>query len=211
LALKNINKLKLLSRAEFEDGIGFKLNEKNILVTFHPVTLENATAKGQFTILLDALDKIPGATLIFTKANSDTDGRIINQLIDEYVAAHNDKAVAFTSLGQLRYISALQFMDVVIGNSSSGLIEAPSFKVATINIGDRQLGRIRAQSVIDCEPTLTAIEDALSQAFSPQFQEILKEVKNPYGVNNVSEEIVAVIKSVSLANLLKKKFYNLTQ
>lgn len=209
LGIENINKLQLLSRGAFEKSIGFKLNKKNILVTFHPVTLENATAKNQFTILLDAVNEIADATLIFTKANSDTDGRIINQLIDNYVAAHGDKAIAFTSLGQMRYLSALQFMDVVVGNSSSGLIEVPSFKTATVNIGDRQMGRIKAKSVIDCEPTHQDIENAINKAFSNDFRKSLAAIENPYGKKNASENIISVLKSIALDNLLKKKFYDL--
>ena len=132
LGIDNIKKLELLSKSEFEDSIGFKLDKKNILVTFHPVTLEDSTASEQFRNLLDAIDELKKTHIIFTKANSDTDGRVINSMIDEYAQSHNDKAIAFTSLGQLRYLSALRYVDAVVGNSSSGLAEAPSFKVGTI-------------------------------------------------------------------------------
>jgi GDP/UDP-N,N'-diacetylbacillosamine 2-epimerase (hydrolysing) len=151
MGIENIKRLKLLSKDEFEKSIEFKLNIKNILVTFHPVTLENSTAKEQFQELLDAIDELEDTNIIFTKANSDTDGRVINQMIDEYVTKNSHKSIVFTSLGQLRYLSALQYVDAVVGNSSSGLAEAPSFKIGTINIGDRQKGRIKASSVIDCE------------------------------------------------------------
>ncbi len=210
LGIENINKLKLLSREAFEESIGFKLNKQNILVTFHPVTLENATAEKQFTALLGAIDELKDTAIIFTKANADTDGRIINQLIDKYVAGHSDKSIAFTSLGQLRYLSALQFMDVVVGNSSSGLIEVPSFKTPTINIGDRQRGRIRAASVIDCGPELAEIKNAIDKALSSSFRESLKQVENPYGSKNASEDIIGVIKSTPLDNLLKKEFYDIS-
>ncbi|MCO5949291.1 UDP-N-acetylglucosamine 2-epimerase [Mucilaginibacter flavidus] len=209
LGIENINRLDLLSREDFEKSIEFSLRKRNVLVTFHPVTLENATAEIQFKKLLEALDDLRDVAIIFTKANADTDGRIINQLIDEYTTRHSDKAVAFTSLGQLRYLSAMQFMDAVIGNSSSGLIEAPSFKIATINIGDRQHGRIKAQSVIDCEPTFTEIKKAIDKAFSQEFRDSLKLVENPYGRNNSSADIISVLKSTALDNLLKKEFYNL--
>src|SRR3989338_4133875 len=145
--LDNINNLHLLTKEEFEESIGFKLGMKNLLVTFHPVTLEQSTAKEQFQQLLFALDSLSDTHIIFTKANADTDGRIINYMIDSYVSANSNKSIAFTSLGQLRYLSALQNVDAVVGNSSSGLIEAPSFKIGTINIGDRQKGRIKAASV----------------------------------------------------------------
>jgi GDP/UDP-N,N'-diacetylbacillosamine 2-epimerase (hydrolysing) len=211
LGIENINKLNLLSQADFEEKIAFKLNKRNILVTFHPVTLEKATSEKQFKILLDAINDIKEVTIIFTKANADTDGRIINQMIDKYVAKHRDKAIAFTSLGQLRYLSALQFVDVVIGNSSSGLTEVPSFKTATINIGDRQRGRIKAASVIDCGPTFNEINDAIEKAFSTEFRNNLKTIENPYGTKNPSENIVSLIKSIPLDDLLKKQFYDINR
>lgn len=210
LGIENINRLSLLSREAFEESIGFKLNKNNILVTFHPVTLEKSTAESQFQTLLDAIDELKDITIIFTKANADTDGRIINQMIDSYVAGHNNKAIAFTSLGQLRYLSALQFMDIVIGNSSSGLTEVPSFKTATINVGDRQQGRIKADSVIDCAPTLSEIKGAIKKALSPEFRNALKTMENPYGAKNPSERIISVIKNVALDNLLKKRFYDIS-
>lgn len=209
MGIENIKRLKLLSREEFEESIGFKLNKKNILVTFHPVTLENATSKNQFKELLDAIDELEDTNIIFTKANSDTDGRIINQMCDEYVAKNPHKSVCFTSLGQLRYLSALQYVDAMVGNSSSGLAETPSFKIGTINIGDRQKGRIKAASVIDCEPNKQSIKKAFEKLYSKEFQEILKSVKNPYGDGCASKKIIKVIKNVDLKNILKKSFYDL--
>ena len=206
LGIDNIKKLKLLSKEEFEASIDFKLNKKNILVTFHPVTLENHTSKEQFQELLDAIDELDETNIIFTKANSDTDGRVINQMIDEYVAKNSKKAVAFTSLGQLRYISALQFVDAVVGNSSSGLLEAPSFKIGTINIGDRQKGRIKADSVIDCKPNKYDIKEAFKKLYSTDFQNSLKSVKNPYGGGGASKKIKEIIKNISLKDILKKTF-----
>ena len=210
MGIENIKRLKLLSREEFEKSIDFKLNKKNILVTFHPVTLENATAKEQFEELLSAIDELEETNIIFTKANADTDGRIINKMIDEYVNKNKDKSVAFTSLGQLRYLSALQFMDAVVGNSSSGILEAPSFKIGTINIGDRQKGRIKAKSVIDCEPKKEEIKKAFEKLYSKEFQEMLKDVKNPYeGDGYPSKKIVEVLKKSDLKNILKKRFYDI--
>jgi len=209
MGIENIHRLKLLSKEEFEQSINFKLAEKNLLVTFHPVTLESSTAQQQFAELLAALDKLENTHIIFTKANSDTDGRIINQMIDEFVAANSQKAAGFTSLGQLRYLSALQYVDAMVGNSSSGLAEAPSFKIGTINIGDRQAGRIKASSVIDCEPSKNAIQKAVEKLYSSDFQDILKEVKNPYGEGCASKEIIEVLLNTELNGLLKKKFYDL--
>lgn len=209
MGIENIKRLKLLSKEEFEKSIDFKLNKKNILVTFHPVTLEKSTAKKQFQELLDAIDELEDTNIIFTKANSDTDGRVINQMIDEYVAKNTHKSVEFTSLGQLRYLSALQYVDAMVGNSSSGLAEAPSFKIGTINIGDRQKGRIKAHSVIDCEPSKENIRKAFDELYSKAFKETLKTVKNPYGDGCASKKIIEEIKQVDLKNILKKSFYDL--
>jgi len=208
LGIDNIKKLKLLSKSEFEKSIDFKLNKKNILITFHPVTLENSTAKEQFNELLLAVDELKDTNIIFTKANSDRDGRVINSIIDDYVSKNSDKSVAFISLGQLRYLSALQYMDAVVGNSSSGLLEAPSFKIGTINIGDRQKGRIKANSVIDSLPNKNDIQKAFEKLYSKEFQNRLKYTKNPYGDGGASKEIKEKIKNINLEKILKKSFYD---
>ena len=209
MGIENIKRLKLLSKDEFEKSIEFKLNIKNILVTFHPVTLENSTAQEQFKELLDAIDELEDTNIIFTKANSDTDGRVINQMIDEYVTKNSHKSIVFTSLGQLRYLSALQYVDAVVGNSSSGLAEVPSFRIGTINIGDRQKGRIKASSVIDCEPNKDSILKSFEKLYSKEFQETLKTTINPYGNGCASKKIVEILKNVDLKNILKKSFYDL--
>lgn len=209
MGIENIKRLKLLTKKEFENSIDFKLNKKNILVTFHPVTLENSTAQEQFQQLLDAIDELEDTNIIFTKANSDTDGRIINQMIDEYVTKNFHKSVGFNSLGQLKYLSALQYVDAMVGNSSSGLLEAPSFKIGTINIGDRQKGRIKADSVIDCSSNKTDIEKAFEKLYSKEFQNSLINVKNPYGDGCASNKIIEEIKKIDLQNILKKSFYDL--
>jgi GDP/UDP-N,N'-diacetylbacillosamine 2-epimerase (hydrolysing) len=209
LGIENINKLKLLTKSEFEDSIKFKLNKINFLVTFHPVTLDNLSAEEQFKQLLIALDKFQYTNIIFTKPNSDTDGRVIIHLIDDFVKNNSHKAIAFTSLGQLRYLSAMQFIDIVVGNSSSGLIEVPSFKKATINIGDRQQGRVKATSVIDCETYNKDIEKAIEKALSEEFKKELEFSNNPYGDKNASIEIVDVLKSIDLNGIIKKQFYNI--
>lgn len=211
LGIDNIKKLKLLSKDEFEKSIDFKLNKKNILITFHPVTLESSTAKEQFQVLLDVVDELEETNIIFTKANSDTDGRIINSMIDEYVAQNVHKSVGFTSLGQLRYLSALQYVDAIVGNSSSGLAEAPSFKIGTINIGDRQKGRIMADSVIDCGSDKNSIKHGFEKLYSNEFQEHLQTVTNPYGNGGASLEIKNILKNVDLENILKKTFYDLNK
>lgn len=209
MGIENIKKLKLLSKEEFEKSIDFKLNKKNILVTFHPVTLEKSTAKEQFQELLDAIDELKDTNIIFTKANSDPDGRVINQMIDEYVAKNFHKSIGFSSLGQLRYLSALQFVDAMVGNSSSGLTEAPSFKIGTINIGDRQKGRIKAESVIDCVSNKEKIKKVFEKLYSLEFQNILSDVQNPYGNGCASIKIIEEVKKVDLTDILKKTFYDI--
>jgi GDP/UDP-N,N'-diacetylbacillosamine 2-epimerase (hydrolysing) len=207
LGIESINRLSLLEREDFEKSIGFKLKKHNLLITFHPVTLESSSAERQFAELLKAVAARPDTGLIFTLPNADTDGRIIIDMIKSFVQHHADRAIAFASLGQLRYISALRFVDAVVGNSSSGLIEAPSFNIGTINIGDRQKGRLKAQSVIDCEPNASAIEEAFKKLYSSDFQNRLKGIENPYGKGSASEKICEVLKNTSLKNLVKKSFY----
>lgn len=208
-SIENIKKLNLLSKEEFEKSIDFRLAKKNILITFHPVTLENSSAKEQFGEILKALDELEETNLIFTKANSDTDGDVINKMIDEYVRQNPQKAVAFVSLGQLRYLSAIKFVDIVLGNSSSGLLEVPSFKKATINIGDRQKGRARASSVIDVRPAKEEILAAIKRAYSKEFEQTLKDTINPYDGGNPSKKMVKILKEIKLDGILKKKFYDI--
>jgi GDP/UDP-N,N'-diacetylbacillosamine 2-epimerase (hydrolysing) len=207
LGIDNINKLKLLSKADFENAINFELGEKNILITFHPVTLEKSTSGIQFQALLDSISELINTKIIFTKANSDTNGRVINSMIDDYVAKH-DNTISFTSMGQLNYLSALQFIDAVVGNSSSGLAEAPSFKIGTIDIGDRQKGRIKTNSIIACSPNKESIDSALVKLYSTEFQDIVNNVDNPYGSGGASKKIARIIKDTNLDNIVKKSFYD---
>lgn len=209
IGIDNIKKIKLLTREEFEISIGFQLNQHNLLITFHPVTLEKQTSAQQFESLLTVLDQQKNTHLIFTKANADSDGRIINKMIDMYVKEHSDRAVAYTSLGQLRYLSAMQYVDGVVGNSSSGIIEAPSFKIGTINIGDRQKGRIRAESIIDCEPTVASINMAIDMLYSDKFKRRLEHISNPYGEGNTTERVMDIICNYDLSGILKKQFYDI--
>ena len=207
IGIDNINKLKLFSKNEFVKSIDFSLNKKNILVTFHPVTLEKSTSKEQFQELLNSIDELEDTNIIFTKSNSDTDGRVINQMIDAYVSRNNN-AVSFISMGQVRYLSALKFVDAVVGNSSSGLTEAPIFGIGTINIGDRQKGRINLGSVINCNPTKESISNAFNELYSERFQKALSIVKSPYGNGGTSEKIKNIVKNFDLKNILKKSFYD---
>lgn len=210
IGVENINTLDFLNKDELEDSIDFKLNKPFGLVTFHPVTLENSTSYEQVRELFDALDSIEDMKFIITKANSDSDGRIINKAIDEYVIKNKDKVIAFVSMGYKRYLSAMKYCEMVIGNSSSGIIEAPTFKKATINIGDRQKGRTQAKSVLNCNPIKGQIIESINYARSNEFKEILKDVKNPYFNGKTSEKILFEIKKCLNGDIdIKKSFYNI--
>ncbi len=208
LGIDNIKKLTLLDRKALEVSLGFELGTRNLLITFHPVTLENATSSQQMSELLAALEPLEDTRLIFTMPNADTGSRVLFGMVERFVAAH-DNARVFTSLGQLRYLSCIRHVDGVVGNSSSGLIEVPSFGKGTINIGDRQRGRLKAESVIDCSPDRQSIAAALQRLYSPAFQATLKTVRNPYGEGGASEKIVRVLRDYPLESILKKSFHDL--
>lgn len=202
-----IKRVQLLSRNELEQDIAFEFREKNLLVTFHPVTLDTVSSAEQFAELLKALDSFSqNIGIIFTKSNADTEGRIINQMIDDYVKIH-PTTKAFTSLGQVRYLSTIAQVDVVVGNSSSGLYEVPSFKLPTVNIGERQKGRLQALSVVNCKPEALAIKEAINEAFNMD----CSKVQNPYGDGNSSIRILSILKSISDYRVLLKKHFFMTE
>lgn len=208
IGLDAIKKLPLLDKASFEQAIGFKLKERNILITYHPVTLEKEAPIETFENILIALDELTNTALIFTHANSDKNGRIINKMITEYVSSHKDKAVEFKSLGQLRYLSALQFVDFVIGNSSSGILEVPAFYIPTINIGDRQKGRICNESVINSNNSLEDIKKSITFALDKTFREKIQQQELLYGNGTAAEKILQIIKEHNHISI-KKSFYNI--
>ena len=211
LGVENAKTVKLLSKEELENELDFQFRNPTIMVTYHPVTLEKMTSEKQFGEILGVLDKHKEISVIFTKANADTDGRIINRMIDDYVSVNRNRCRGYTSLGQKKYLSALQFCDAVVGNSSSGIIEVPSFGIPTVNIGDRQKGRVHAESVIDCENDIKQIEMALINALSPEFRNKIAVVKNPYEGERPSAEIVEMIsKAVNEGISIKKQFYNIS-
>jgi GDP/UDP-N,N'-diacetylbacillosamine 2-epimerase (hydrolysing) len=207
LGVDNIKHMKLLNRTELEATLGFVFDKRNLLITFHPVTLEPATASDQMLELLASLEGLNETRLIFTMPNADTHGRALKGLIDQFVE-RNPNAYAYTSLGQLRYLSCIAQVDGVIGNSSSGLTEVPSFKKGTVNIGDRQRGRQQASSVINALPLRQSISDAIEKLYSRPFQASLSKVSSPYGDGGASEKIVTILKDASLNNILKKVFYD---
>ena len=211
LGVENVKTVFLLNKEELEKELGFQFTAPTIMVTYHPVTLEKLESEKQFKMLLDAIDVHKDISVIFTKANADMDGRIINKMIDDYVSSNEKRCRAYTSLGQLKYLSTLQFCVAVVGNSSSGIIEVPSFKIPTVNIGDRQRGRIHAESVIDCGYDTKQIESALKKALSSDFRCKAANVKNPYEGENTSYDIVRIISEALCHGIdIKKKFYDLT-
>ena len=210
LGIDNILKLDLLDRAALEKALDFKLGSHNLMVTFHPATLEQGKAAAQMAELLAALEDLHDTYIIFTMPNADHEGRVLFDMINKFVSNHQQTTRAYHSLGQLRYLSCIKHFDGVVGNSSSGLIEVPSFKKGTINIGDRQRGRLKASSVIDCGTSRKAIQTALSKLFSVTFQTSLATVVNPYGSGGASQAIINVLEQTPLDNILKKRFFDLT-
>lgn len=208
LGIENINRLKLLSKEELEISLGIKFESKSLLITYHPATLENESTEHQMKELLTALSNLNGTTLIFTMPNADTGGSLLTKMIEEFTRKF-DNAYAFQSLGQLRYLSCIAQVDGVVGNSSSGLTEVPSFKKGTINIGTRQRGRLQALSVINCPPEAERISDALKKLYSQDFRSTLDGTINPYGEGDASNAVVKVLKNVKLTGMVQKTFYDL--
>lgn len=208
IGIDNILKLPLLSKEELEVNLGIKFKKYNYQVTFHPETLSDFSAAEQFQLLLDVIEKEKDSFFVFTKSNADTDGRIINQMIDDFVAKNKEISVAYTSLGSLRFLSVLKSCNAIIGNSSSGIIEAPSLKIGTINIGNRQKGRIQAKSIINVDVNETQIKNAIKLTQQTEFIKSLKEVVNPNGNGDTTSKIINVLKNVDLKSLVIKKFYD---
>jgi len=208
LGIDSINKLDLLDSSALETAMEFELGDKNLLITFHPVTLENNTSAQQMAELIAALKTLENTHLIFTMTNADTDGRVLIDMVKQFVSDYPN-ARLYSSLGQLRYLSCIKHVDGVVGNSSSGLLEVPSFAKGTINIGDRQRARLKAKSVIDCDPEKGSIVSALQKLYSKEFQLTLKTVKNPYGEGGASQKVVEALMTVSLKDILKKSFFDL--
>jgi GDP/UDP-N,N'-diacetylbacillosamine 2-epimerase (hydrolysing) len=208
LGVDNVKKLRLLDRGALEQALGCALGAKSLLITFHPATLSNQPAPQEMGELLAALEPLTDTQLIFTMPNADTHGQALSQMVREFVASHAN-ARAYDSLGYLRYLSCMRHVDGVVGNSSSGLIEAPSLQRGTVNIGDRQRGRLKAASVIDCNADRQSIAAALRQLYSPAFRDALRTVVNPYGEGGAAEKIVKVLQDRAIAFEPRKKFYDL--
>lgn len=209
LANDNILHEPIMSKVELEKSLDFKLDKDFLLVTFHPVTLEDNTAAHQSAVLLKSLERyLDNFKIIFTMPNSDSDSRVIAEQIKSFVEKHNQDSIAVVSLGKKRYYSALKYCAAVIGNSSSGIYEAPSFHVPTLNIGDRQKGRLRGESVVDAEASLEGISKGLAKVLSNDFRQFVKAIHNPYEKPHTLEKMYEVIANYPLEGLIEKKFYH---
>ncbi len=209
VGVENICNMKLMSKSELEQEIGFCLDNPYGVVTFHPVTLEKASALKQLEELLNALKATEDMNFIITKSNADTKGKEINDRIDEFVE-ENKNCKSYYSLGLLRYLSAVQYSEFVIGNSSSGIVEVPAFGIPTINIGDRQKGRLQANSILNCEPEKEDIIRQIKMARREEFKNNIKIDQNPYKGKDTSKLIIETIKRFLYIEKieLKKQFYD---
>jgi len=209
LGVDRLRKTNLLNKKLIQKKMKFKFNKKNILITYHPVTLEKNTSGSQFKEILSAVSKLKDTKLIFTYPNSDTFGRIIIKMINKFVSSKQHDSIKFSSMGHVNYLSVLKNVDCVLGNSSSGLIEAPSLKTPTINIGDRQEGRFKANSVIDVQPKRNLILKSIKKIYTKKFRKKLNNIYNAYEYKDSSNKAYKIIKKILIPTELKKFFYNL--
>ena len=211
IGVDNIKKLPLMGKEEIEESINFKLDENTILVTYHPVTLGYHTAEQDIKEFIDALEERKDLRVVFTMPNSDTGAQAMVDAINAFVANNSDRAVAYKSLGVIRYLSVMRQVAAVVGNSSSGLVEVPSFGIPTLNIGDRQKGRIAAESVYNCKSDKDSILAGLEVILSPDFQQKVKRARNPYDKEGTAQAIFDVVSAYPLEQLQQKHFYDIRQ
>lgn len=205
--IENIFRFPLLSKDELELELPFQFRKVNFLVTYHPVTNERERSVLGMKRLLEALKEFPEAGIIITKGNADIGGRELNDMVDQFAAVYSERVYIAANLGQVRYLSTLAACDVVIGNSSSGIVEAPVLKKATVNIGNRQKGRLRATSIIDCDEEGVVL--SIQKALSPEFIKMLSATKSLYGGGNVARVIKEFLKQCEFEKASKKAFYDL--
>ena len=210
MGIEGINNTMIMDEREVKKELSIDLEKKYVLVTYHPETLSENNIKKEVNNLFEALSNFDELSVVLTKANSDAGGRIINKMIDEYSEKNKNRVVAYTSLGQFRYYNAMKYCAMVIGNSSSGIIEAPTFKIPTINIGDRQKGRIQAESVINCLADKESIIKSINKGLSEEFNNKIRDIENPYGEGDSSQKIMDVIKKYLFSDKKEnKKFYDI--
>lgn len=208
LGVDTLVRTPLLDKETLSREIGFDFGKRNLLVTYHPETLSDQPTEAQFLELLHALRRFPDINVIFTYPNADMGRHAIAHLIQEYVASSGNWK-GFRSLGHEKYLSCLQFVDGVVGNSSSGLLEVPTFKKGTVNIGHRQAGRLKAVSVIDCAADESSIVAAIEKLYSPDFLKLLETTRNPYGDGGASVKIVSHLTAINWGALSSKSFVDL--
>jgi len=209
LGVDNIKRIKLFNKKKLQKELSINLNKKNILVTYHPVTLDKKDPKKEFEQLIKSISLLKDTNFFFTNPNADPNNAVITKKIKNFVRKNKKKAFYFKSLGQQKYFSLLQFVDAVLGNSSSGIIEVPSFKIGTINIGDRQMGRYKPKSIIDCKPLKNDISKSFKVLYSNKFKKKIKRLRNDYEYNNTLEKIFNIIKYGKLPSNIKKSFFDL--
>jgi GDP/UDP-N,N'-diacetylbacillosamine 2-epimerase (hydrolysing) len=208
LGVDAIESNEYVSKEEVQKLTGIKFREKNLLITYHPETMSSKSPREQISIVLDALAKKNEINFIFTGVNADPGTDEITNEIKKFVELRSN-AIYCSSLGQRNYLSTILYCDGVVGNSSSGILEVPSFKKATINIGNRQLGREMADSVINCELDCDLILKSIDKIYSEDFKAILSKVSNPYGRGGASLKIFEEIKKADLSSLVVKSFHDL--
>jgi UDP-hydrolysing UDP-N-acetyl-D-glucosamine 2-epimerase len=207
IGLDSINNLPLMDNSELENALGQKLKKQNFIITYHPETKSNVPIKQQMDELLFALDDFEDTFLLFTGANADAQGNRINTILKGYADSHPEKALFVSSLGQIRYLSCLKHFNMVVGNSSSGIIEAPSFKIPVVNIGNRQQGRIMADNIINCNTNKDEIKQAIEKGLSKTFSKRIENLKSPYGEGNVAPQILNILKTHDINE--KKTFHDI--
>lgn len=210
LGIENIVTTSLMSKDELSESIGFLLNKPYVVATYHPVTLSENNVEQQLKSFLRVIKEHGEYQYIITKANADSGGETINKLLEEF-GKENENVLVVSSLGMRRYLSAVKYAEFVVGNSSSGIIEVPSLQVPTVNVGERQKGRMQAESVINCGESYEEISKAFEYAASEEAKKIAQQVINPYGDGNTSKKIVFAIKKfLKEGNIgLQKKFYDI--
>lgn len=209
VGVENLKTIPLLSKRELEDSLSFTFDRETILVTYHPVTLGNRSSKDEIDDFLSALDAFMGLKVLFTMPNSDQGSDVIRQTIDTYCSMHPNRCKCYSSLGLKRYLSVLQYVEAVVGNSSSGILEVPSAHIPTLNIGDRQKGRTHGDSVYDCTSDKESVIKGLDMVLSSSFKEIALKASNPYDKENTAQSVFDVISTYPLDELKQKSFYNL--
>lgn len=208
MVVDSLHNMKFLEKSELEQRLQISFQDKIFVVTYHPETLGCATVSDSFAQLLEALKSYPAVSLVFTKANADTDGRVINDMIDNF-CAHHAHAKSFVELGFENYLSLLNIADLAVGNSSSAIIEAPYFRVPSVNIGDRQKGRILSDSIANCVPNTADILIAIQESQSEVLKEKISKMSLLYGSEAVAPRIVNILKNINMKNIIQKQFYDI--